>query len=1147
MRLTRLLLERYGHVSGEYLEFPPEQGLHVVLGANEAGKSTALEALADGLFGFPARGRGRANHPDDPRVGFTLLGADGFEASFVRRKTGREKLSNAAGSTVPETSLTRFLGGMGRERFQEVFGLDGERLRRSGRAIMAEQGEAGAAILSARTGLRGLRETAARLDDEAKGLFGDGRGQRRISVAAEAIRSNRKLMAERSVSGADYLVARKREAELLQASQETEAERQALRAEQVMLSRVRATAPIRRELMQIEEGLAALGPAFPLPEDALKRFEAVVVSRDLSSRERRREEEEIASLEAALALLAPDPAILAESDSITALDRDLGRITEARRDHLRVSGEADAAYTMVEGHARRLGVAERGPALADRLPDLVTRRAAERLLTRHTADASSVGAADAALQRAKADAEDAGLALAALPPITDAETLRGAVEEVRSAGPVAAELGKAAALRARAEMDARRGLAQLALWHGDAAALEVTSIPLETEADRLGASLERAADALRSAEAAVDANAAAIETCRIAMLGIEAGRPLPTAASVEDARTRRDAVWADLRQALAGEGVIEEGLPGRLEALLREADALADARFAELARVQSWERQSTEKTLLEARRPGLEGARAMARQAHSVASTTWQEAWRPAGIVPLGAAAMREWMRDRSAVLTAIGAARDAAAAHARLMEDEAALRARLLACLPMQTPGDLVSLLRESSQRLRQLDEAATRHVRATERIAAGAHAISEAQRTRDAAQQRVRDWEGEWVPVAQRLGLPLGAHPSLATEMLATWSELETGLDRWRGFQGRLRDMQDAIDGHDAATDALARRLELPVSTTLATELARRLSDTTRASAEQARLEADRAAREKQRAGHARAEAEAEAELAALRRVTATSDDAGLRAAIEATAERARLGRHRDQRDSALRGLADGRTWAELTEEAAALALDGIPGRLEAINVRLSALDGVAGEQTGELVRIREQLRAMEAGNDVAGPTQLVQDSLAEIDDAADRYLRLRLAHALLCGGMDAYRRSQQGPLLKEAGTLFAALTGGRYVRLEQDEGERGEPVIVAVRPDGSLCPAAALSEGTTDQLFLALRLASIALEAIGSEPMPFVADDLLVNFDDERAAAALRLLAEFGRTTQVILFTHHRHLLDLLQPNAASIHQLPRELAA
>ena len=110
--------------------------------------------------------------------------------------------------------------------------------------------------------------------------------------------------------------------------------------------------------------------------------------------------------------------------------------------------------------------------------------------------------------------------------------------------------------------------------------------------------------------------------------------------------------------------------------------------------------------------------------------------------------------------------------------------------------------------------------------------------------------------------------------------------------------------------------------------------------------------------------------------------------------------------------------------------------------------------------------------------------------------------------------YRRSQQSPLLAKASLLFDELTGGRYIRLEQDEGDKGELFIVAVRSDGSTCPAWALSEGTTDQLFLALRLGSIALDAQAAEPMPFIADDLLVNFDDERAKAALPLLPPSGR---------------------------------
>ena len=62
-----------------------------------------------------------------------------------------------------------------------------------------------------------------------------------------------------------------------------------------------------------------------------------------------------------------------------------------------------------------------------------------------------------------------------------------------------------------------------------------------------------------------------------------------------------------------------------------------------------------------------------------------------------------------------------------------------------------------------------------------------------------------------------------------------------------------------------------------------------------------------------------------------------------------------------------------------------------------------------------------------------------------------------------------------------------------------------------------------------------------------MPFVADDLLVNFDDHRAAAALHVLARFGAESQVILFTHHGHLSDLARRAGAAVHQLPSGLAA
>ena len=118
----------------------------------------------------------------------------------------------------------------------------------------------------------------------------------------------------------------------------------------------------------------------------------------------------------------------------------------------------------------------------------------------------------------------------------------------------------------------------------------------------------------------------------------------------------------------------------------------------------------------------------------------------------------------------------------------------------------------------------------------------------------------------------------------------------------------------------------------------------------------------------------------------------------------------------------------------------------------------------------------------------------------------------------------------MLRKASAHFALLTGGRYARLGVDQDSAGRTLLHAVPAEGSECPIEGLSEGARDQLYLALRIATIETHVARSEPLPFIADDLLVNFDDTRATAALRLLAELDRSTQVILFTHHDHIADI-----------------
>jgi uncharacterized protein YhaN len=88
--------------------------------------------------------------------------------------------------------------------------------------------------------------------------------------------------------------------------------------------------------------------------------------------------------------------------------------------------------------------------------------------------------------------------------------------------------------------------------------------------------------------------------------------------------------------------------------------------------------------------------------------------------------------------------------------------------------------------------------------------------------------------------------------------------------------------------------------------------------------------------------------------------------------------------------------------------------------------------------------------------------------------------------------------------------------------------------------------MSEGTCDQLYLALRLASLEKTLLSQEALPLILDDILVNYDDGRAATVLRVLLDFSAKTQVLLFTHHEHLLALAERELGAesffVHRFP-----
>ncbi len=136
--------------------------------------------------------------------------------------------------------------------------------------------------------------------------------------------------------------------------------------------------------------------------------------------------------------------------------------------------------------------------------------------------------------------------------------------------------------------------------------------------------------------------------------------------------------------------------------------------------------------------------------------------------------------------------------------------------------------------------------------------------------------------------------------------------------------------------------------------------------------------------------------------------------------------------------------------------------------------------------------------------------------IQNLTDTYQALDLALRTVGDASDALQRRFAPRISQRAQTLFSRLTGGRYDRLQL---QQDLSIQAGTSEEPTVRPALWRSEGTIDQLYLALRL---AVSGELTPQAPLVLDDAFARFDDDRLAAAMELLREEARTRQVILFT-------------------------
>lgn len=1138
MRLRRLDLTRYGRFTDHCIDFGErrdgEPDLHIVYGPNEAGKSTALNAFLDLLFGIEPRSRYNFLHPyASMRIG-AVLDLPGGSREFARVRRG---LLDAGGQPVAEGVIAGELGGIDRDAYRTMFSLDDDTLEAGGESILESKGELGRLLFSASAGLAELSRTLVDLRGEADGFYKrHGRSGELLALKGElaALKDERAGIDTLASEYARLIEVRDRAAGQYD---QAIADRGRTQARLDEIQRHLGAWPRLAALRALRERLAPLAglPQAPLGwRDALPALQAEEVS--LATRADG-VDAEIRRLSEQLEAIVPDEAALAAAGRLDRLAELRARHVTAGKDLPERRLQLREAELAVAGILARLGrAAEPDPgrlliaaATAGALHDLIERRSGIEAALAAAARERSGAAERLAAARAKLQSAAGGTGPVAA-GTAPAGALAGIVSALRRDDHAARlRVAERSCSALRETLEER--LAALRPWPGDADRLAALAVPGPDQLERLKTGLREAGQ--RATLQAGEVERLVRERLRLdaELKAVTSIVGVTTDRQAAEARAAREQAWAVHRRAL------DAASADTFEAALRHDDLVVDGRLRHEKEIATVHELGRRLAVGEAELAQATASQTAAAAAHD--SVLQQIAAVVGALSPdlppaMTVEQLESWLARRERALEVRAELRQAERDFREAKADAGAARAALASALeasgirPAAEAG-FEALMVLAGQAIER--DAELRALRAT----VEACETDAAARERALAEAEAADagWQAAWARACSACWLGDGGDVPAVTavrESLLALAELGPALERRAGLLDRIAKMEADRSAFTSEAADAARSLGLPAGDAdplaVAGGFEARIQEARRA---KAAMDAGRMALaeagERRRAlaealaVHASRAAEMQAffGVGSLTEVAGRLQDAERKAELEERIAAAGL----EIREAVRVGS---------VEEAEAV-LDGADrAALEVQLAELRARFEDDDQRTRDLfAEHRTAAARVEAvgGDDAAARIEERRRTvLLDIEDRAGRYLRLRLGILAAEQALRAYRDRHRSAMLARASQAFRTISRGAYGGLSTQPGKDGE-ILIAVAADGGSKLASELSKGTRFQLYLALRVAGYEEFAASRRPVPFIADDIMETFDDRRAEEACRLFSAMAGVGQVIYLTHHRHL--------------------
>lgn len=432
-----------------------------------------------------------------------------------------------------------------------------------------------------------------------------------------------------------------------------------------------------------------------------------------------------------------------------------------------------------------------------------------------------------------------------------------------------------------------------------------------------------------------------------------------------------------------------------------------------------------------------------------------------------------------------------------------------------------------ERAGRLRQVEEREALAAQAREEAAAAARL---AERVAGEHAAVLAAWQG-WLTGH---GLAGDLSPETALEALDRIEECAGAVRRRRGLAGELRDLRAAEQGlRDRVAElcaALGRPAPAPERVAEAAEqLGQGLREAAGNRGERAHLDARiTQARGELEALARRADGCREAIAAALREAGA-ADEREFRDRGALFAERERILAAAAAAERSLRQASGESDLAALRGTLERETFEQIRDRDDALRAREEQAGSEAEELRQRCADLRHTVERLAAADEVARLRAEEERLRAEIRREAAEWAAAALARELLTRAREQFETDQQPRVIREAAAFFRTISGGRYRGIVAP---LGEETIMVETEDRQRRRPEELSRGTAEQLYLALRFGFIRIHAERNDPLPVIMDDVLVNFDPERALATAGAILELSRRQQVLFLTCHPETVELFR---------------